>query len=400
MSNLIIPDKFQHWFSPHGLKKSPYKYAWGGRAGGKSYFFATMCAMICLQRKVKFMCVRQFASSLAESVYPLIQEMSERFFPNEAVYYNNRIEYPRTGSVVLFAGLDRSIGSVKSTPNIDYCWIEEGSYIKAVAWEVLEPTVMRNPDAEMWVSLNPDNEDDPLIRDFLDVETLQPLDRDDTMYCNINYYDNPFLVGHIKTLAERMRVRDYSRYEHIYLGGLNRVSDAQVFNGKFAVDRFEAPEDVEFYHGLDWGTTDPNAWVRCYIQGDALYVDYACFVRANDYEELAERIVSKLPTCKDWKTYADSARPEGINYMRKKGFNVWSVGGKTSIEAGVTFLRSFRKIYIHERNAELIKEFTNYKYKLDSRTGDVTPVIVDKYNHGIDAIRYALHPLVKRGKYE
>lgn len=37
-----------------------------------------------------------------------------------------------------------------------------------------------------------------------------------------------------------------------------------------------------------------------------------------------------------------------------------------------------------------------YCYKIDKRTGDVTPNIVDDFNHRWDAVRYALQPLIKK----
>jgi phage terminase large subunit len=38
-----------------------------------------------------------------------------------------------------------------------------------------------------------------------------------------------------------------------------------------------------------------------------------------------------------------------------------------------------------------------YSYKTDRLTGDVLPIIVDKHNHCIDALRYSLEPLIKAG---
>jgi len=36
-----------------------------------------------------------------------------------------------------------------------------------------------------------------------------------------------------------------------------------------------------------------------------------------------------------------------------------------------------------------------YSYKVDRLSGDVLPDIVDKHNHCIDAVRYALAPLIR-----
>jgi phage terminase large subunit len=52
-------------------------------------------------------------------------------------------------------------------------------------------------------------------------------------------------------------------------------------------------------------------------------------------------------------------------------------------------------IVIHPRCKHIIDEFNHYSYKIDKQTGDVLPVIVDSFNHGIDALRYSLDGLIK-----
>jgi len=226
-----------------------------------------------------------------------------------------------------------------------------------------------------------------------------PKDRDDTIYCHLDYMDNPFSNQAVYDVAERMRSNDLPKYNHIYLGHFNKLSESQVLHGKWVIDRFEAPSDVVFYHGLDFGfSVDPNVWCRCYVVGNTLYIDQAEYSYHADYEDMSNKM-ENLPwkTWKTWRTYADSARPEGVSYLRKKGYNVWSVGGKPSIESRIEYLRSFDKIVIHERCKELIEEASNWKYKLDPKTGDVTPIVVDKYNHGWDAVVYAIVVLIKKG---
>ena len=60
------------------------------------------------------------------------------------------------------------------------------------------------------------------------------------------------------------------------------------------------------------------------------------------------------------------------------------------------FMRNFDRIIIHPDCKETIKEFTLYSYKIDKRSGDILPDIRDENNHYIDAIRYALYPLIAK----
>lgn len=43
-------------------------------------------------------------------------------------------------------------------------------------------------------------------------------------------------------------------------------------------------------------------------------------------------------------------------------------------------------------------EFRNYKFKTDKYNDEPTGIIEDANNHWIDALRYALEPVMKRGR--
>jgi phage terminase large subunit len=66
------------------------------------------------------------------------------------------------------------------------------------------------------------------------------------------------------------------------------------------------------------------------------------------------------------------------------------------VEDGIAYLRSFAEIVIHPDCASTQSEARLYSYKVDRLTGDVTTAIVDAHNHCIDAIRYALGPMIRQ----
>jgi phage terminase large subunit len=51
---------------------------------------------------------------------------------------------------------------------------------------------------------------------------------------------------------------------------------------------------------------------------------------------------------------------------------------------------------IHPRCIHTAEEARLYSYKKDRLTNDILPEIVDANNHCIDAIRYALNPLIRQ----
>ncbi len=83
--------------------------------------------------------------------------------------------------------------------------------------------------------------------------------------------------------------------------------------------------------------------------------------------------------------------------MRRHGFpNIGPAEKwKGSVEDGIACLKAFRRIVVHPRCQNMAREFRLYSYKVDRVTGDVLPVVVDRHNHGIDALRYALDGYIR-----
>jgi phage terminase large subunit len=129
--------------------------------------------------------------------------------------------------------------------------------------------------------------------------------------------------------------------------------------------------------------------VRCSIDGNRLYVDYEAYQIGCEIVNLPELFMA-IPESEKWPSVADSARPETIAHMQKHGFAKMqpAIKGAKSLDEGVAFLQSF-DIVVHPRCRHVIDELTVYKYKQDPDTGKVLPILEDKNNHCIDALRYA-----------
>jgi phage terminase large subunit len=84
--------------------------------------------------------------------------------------------------------------------------------------------------------------------------------------------------------------------------------------------------------------------------------------------------------------------------MQRKGFKIIpAVKGPGSVEDGIEFLKSY-DIVVHPRCKRTIHELTHYKFKEDKQTGEILPVLEDKDNHVIDALRYACEGLRRAPK--
>ncbi len=93
----------------------------------------------------------------------------------------------------------------------------------------------------------------------------------------------------------------------------------------------------------------------------------------------------------------DNARPESISHLKRHGLPRAQAVDKWpgSVEDGIAYLRSFRRIVIHPDCVNMQREARLYSYKVDKMTGDITTGIVDAHNHGWDAVRYAVAPMVR-----
>jgi phage terminase large subunit len=160
------------------------------------------------------------------------------------------------------------------------------------------------------------------------------------------------------------------------------------------------PERVIWYPGIDFGfSVDPTAAVRaCLLDKRTLYIDYEAWEVGVPNEGLPA-LLHKVPEINKWPSRADSARPETIDYLRRNGFPKirGATKGKGSVEDGIMFLQGL-DIVIHPRCVNLAREFGSYAYKIDKRTAAILPEVEDANNHLIDALRYAVEGLHRKGR--
>jgi phage terminase large subunit len=291
----------------------------------------------------------------------------------------------------LFLGLKHDPNQIKSLEGIDICWIEEAQKITFESYELLIPTI-RKKDSEIWISFNPILDTDPTYQQFV-VQNK----RNNCQLVKVNYSDNPYFTDELRDELEYMKENDYDEYLHVWEGGCRTSTDAQIFRHKFTVMDFDAPSEAVFYYGLDWGfSQDPTVILRCFIFDNCLYIDYEAGGRQVELDN-THKLIDVIPMAKQHIIRADSARPESISFVKRQGYRIESVhkwGG--SIEDGIEFIRSFKQVYIHSRCLNTAEEFVKYSYKVDRLTEDILPTIVDSNNHYIDALRYALQPMIKR----
>ena len=190
-----------------------YKLYYGGRAGGKSFAFADALLILATSRTLLIACVREVQNSIKDSVYKLIADRIHFYgLDDEYRLYEDRIVNLKNKSKFIFKGImEQHAQNIKSLEGVDICWCEEAQKISARAWEILNPTI-RKPHSQIWISLNREEENDPVWK----AVALHP--DNDTIVRKVNYYDNPYCPDNMKKLAQKMKEQDYDAYLHIWEG--------------------------------------------------------------------------------------------------------------------------------------------------------------------------------------
>ena len=366
------------------LARGRYKGAHGGRGSGKSHFFAELLIARCATEKTDAVCIREVQRTLNQSVKKLIEMKIEDMGLGSLFDVQESQILAMNGGRIIFQGMqNHTADSIKSLEGYDIAWVEEAQSLSQKSLDLLRPTI-RKAGSELWFSWNPSLETDPV-----DVLLRGQSPPPGAIVVQANYRDNPWLPDVLKEEIAYDQRRDPDKFAHVWLGEYQRNSEARVFKN-WKVEEFERPPGVIHRLGADWGfSVDPSVLIRCDIEGNRLYVDYEAYMVNCEIVHLPALFMS-VPDAEKWPIVADSARPETISHMRKNGFPriMPAVKGARSLEEGVEFLKSF-DIVVHPRCVHLIDELTLYSYKTDPLTGVVMPILADKDNHCIDALRYA-----------
>lgn len=372
---------------------SRYKGVHGGRGSGKSHFLAELLIERCVMERTDAVCVREVQKTLTQSVKKLLEGKIEALGVGSMFdVQESKIICPH-GGIIIFQGMqNHTADSIKSLEGFDIAFTEEAQSLSQRSLDLLRPTI-RKPGSELWFAWNPSKETDP-IDQFLRGPEVYP----GSIVVEANFSDNPWFPDVLRQEMEYDRSRDPDKYAHIWLGAYQQNSEARVFRN-WKIEDFERPAGTVHRLGADWGfSVDPSVLVRCDIQGNRLYVDWEAYAVGCEIVNLPELFMG-VPEAEKWPITADSARPETISHMQKNGFPKIraAIKGAKSLEEGVEFLKSF-DIVVHPRCKHLIDELTLYSYKVDKLTGTVLPILADKDNHIIDALRYACEGARRAGK--
>ena len=243
------------------------------------------------------LCARQFMSSLQDSSLEEVKRAIEDE-PFLAAYYETGEKYikSRDGRIdFAFAGLDRSIDSIKSKGRILLCWVDEAEPVTASAWSTLIPTLREEGDgwnAELWVTWNPKSKNSAVEKRFMG--SSDPLIR----LVEMNWRDNPKFPEKLERERQRDLKERPEQYEHVWEGKHVSIIEGAYYAQSLSASRLagrigRVSEDPLLTHRLFIDIGGTGARADAFTLWDTQFVgrEIRCL---NYYEAVGQPLASHL----------------------------------------------------------------------------------------------------------
>lgn len=369
----------------------------GGSSSGKSFFLAQRVVMDVLKGHT-YLIVRNVANTIKRSVYNQIVKTIIDFNLSEVFQMSKSemvITCKRNNRQILFGGLDDP-EKLKSITPIDGVitdiWIEEATETAREAYKQLTKRLRgATPDGigkRIIFSFNPILQTHWIYQEFFwnwdDSKNLYK--SDDLLILKTTYKDNKFLTDEdIYALEHETDPYFYNVYTLGNWGVLGKV----IFKNWRTEDLSDViPSFDNIYNGIDFGVTDPNAFIRVHVnEGQKQIFVFNEYKKSNTLiDELAEELNNRIS--KDEFIVGDPQGAQAILELNNRGITVIPAKkGPNSINDGISWLKEY-EIIIDIHCQEFKNEIQSYHWQED-KLGNALPKPVDKDNHLIDALRYA-----------
>ena len=202
------------------------------------------------------------------------------------------------------------------------------------------------------------------------------------------------------TDAEHLKATNPTGYRHEYMGEVVG-SGTEVFQN-LDLRPITADEIRQFDRitsGVDWGWY-PDPWAFNRMHYDAgrrtLYLFDELTRRRTSNQDTGQLVLERIE--EDELVVADSAEEKSCNDYRSYGIRCRGAEkGPGSVNYSMKWLQSLNSIVIDPgRCPDTAKEFSEYEYERDNKTGEVIEGYPDAANHHIDAVRYGTNMIWKR----
>jgi len=389
LNKIKIHPKYKNLYTHKGR----YTIINGGRGSGKSWSATIFLILLTFEAGHKILFTRLTMVSANISIIPEILEkiellgLSEHFRITKGEIINIQ-----SGSSIIFMGIRSSNGDntarLKSIAGITTLVVEEGEELTDEAtFDKINLSIRsRGRQNRVILILNPATKTHWIYKKFYQERNVQEGYngiKGNTCYIHTTYKDNQHLSEDFLEEIRLMKLNHPDKYQHVVMGGWLDKSEGVIFNNwEFGI----FPQNVDSIFGADWGySIDPSTLVETYVDK----VERKIYLKEHLYKKgLNTSQLTKVfyDVAGSGTIVGDSSEGRLIDEMKDSGLNIRRCKkGAGSVKEGIMLMKDY-KLIIEGEN--LAMELNNYSWK-----DDETPI--DKWNHIIDAARYAIADKLK-----
>lgn len=382
---------------------SRYFVVTGGRGSGKSFGVTMFLLMLTYESEHTILFTRYTLTSAHISIIPEFLEKIDLIGMNQDFHITkDEIINVKTGSKILFKGIKTSSGqqtaNLKSLAGVTTWVLDEAEELtEEDTFDKIDLSIRhKTKQNRVILVLNPSTKEHFIYQKFFQAKGIDAGfngTKDDTTFIHTTYLDNvENLSQSFLNQIEDTKKRRPEKYKHTILGGWLDKAEGIIFNN-WKLGEFKQVSTSIF--GQDYGfSNDPSTLVETCID-TANKIIYAKLHIYKTHLTTSDLAILNHKNAGTNLIIGDNAEPRLISELKSKGCNIVPCV-KYAIKEGIALIQDY-DLVIDESSIDLIKELNNYAW-LERKSE--TPI--DKYNHAIDALRYAVtYQLVNpnRGKY-
>lgn len=382
--------------------KKRYRVCKGSRGSKKS----KTTALNMIHRIYEFpqsngLCVRRYSNTLRDSVFSdlkwAIHKLGlDAFF--DCMVSPMQITRTSTGQKILFRGLDDGLKITSISVDkgfLCWVWIEEAYEISNEDdFNKLDMSIRGEvPDGyfkQITLTFNPWSATSWIKARFFDVFD------EDTFIKTTTWQCNEWLDESDRNIFKKMKNNNPRRYR-IEGEGQWGIAQGLIFENhkveEFNVDEIKQIPGMKAAFNLDFGFTDPNAFVCEMVDNTnmKIYIFDEWYQSGITNKVIADKIKQK--GYGGQRIICDCAEPKSIAELQEEGINaVPSRKGKDSVNHGIQLIQNYQ-IIVHPKCTEFQKEISNYCWTKD-RSGKPTDKPDHEFSHGMDSMRYGISKIL------
>lgn len=398
--NIDLNEKYIPLFN--GLTR--YFLVTGGRGSGKSYGINVRLLLLTYEAGHRILFTRYTLVSASSSIIPeFIEKIDIMGLQKDFRITKDEITNLKTGSVIMFKGIRTSSGNqtaaLKSLTGVTTFVVDEAEELtNEDDFNKVDLSVRSNTHQNRVILiLNPTTKEHWIYRRFFQENNVTAGwngTKGSTTYVHTTFKDNIKNLpdSYIQQLYDMKRT-NISKFEHVVLGGWLDKAEGTIIRD-WKVGTFTQTETM--CYGQDFGfSNDLTTLVKVSVDKSSRRI-YVKEIFGKPSMSTSQIAFHNLKECGTDLIICDNSEPRLIKELKNTGVNMKkTIKKKGTILSGIALLQDYT-IVVDPESQGIIRELNNYVW----HEKGIKPI--DKWNHFIDAIRYAVQFLVQgkaKGNY-